>query len=534
MKNSALALVCLLVGGATGYGLRSMSGGGGEGPAPAESVRVKGTKGGRAPDGAGAADETSGRAGAGTARASAAATKGISLADRMKELLVDFDVKSAQKGTAKLSAGDLQAALALVADLPKSADRDALRGQLYRAWAALNPSAAWQAALADPLDKNKGSLLGAVAGELAKTNPAAAIDLALSLGMGGRRSTVLTSVFGEWSKVDAAAAVAYSNAHPDLPVDSFAFSRGLSLLAEKEPMKAANLVVTFKEDLKRKVALSSLMNTWVDSDPGAALNWAQALTNPTTRQDAVAAAVGAWAKIDPAAALAHAQGIPDADTRTNSIKKAWTDWFRNNPTAATSYLATATDEKLLQTLSWDFAYYSESYTPKERAGLLAMIPEGKIKEDLFRSVTDSQIRKGQFNQALEMLNAMPDSSDRDRSVQKLGQEWAASDLDAASKWLKLQPDSSDRDLAVAGFASTLARTDPAGALEWANSIPDPKVRAGAMKNIAVRWLKADAAKAEAWIAGVAEFSEGDKRFIHSMASLRGDYLALPVTVGTRR
>ena len=89
----------------------------------------------------------------------------------MRELLIDFDVKSAQKAAAKLSARDLQAALALVADMPKSADRDALRGQLYRAWAALNPNAAWKAALADPLDKSKGDLLGAVAGEVAKTNP---------------------------------------------------------------------------------------------------------------------------------------------------------------------------------------------------------------------------------------------------------------------------------------------------------------------------------------------------------------------------
>ena len=165
---------------------------------------------------------------------------------------------------------------------------------------------------------------------------------------------------------------------------------------------------------------------------------------------------------------------------------------------------------------------------------MAQIPEGKIKEDIFRTVTDSQIRKGQFNQALEMLNAMPDSSDRDRSVVKLGQEWAASDLDAAAKWLKLQPDSSDRDLAVAGYAGTLARSDPAGALEWANSIPDQKVREGAMKNIAVRWLKADAAKAEAWMGGVTEFSESDKKFIRTMASIRGDYIPMPVTVGTRR
>lgn len=528
-KHVALALACLLIGGAAGYGLRSGIGVDPRKPTPADTNGTRVASGAQARTGGAAPGKT-----AGSTNDGATNVAKVSLGDRMKELLADFDVKSAQKAAARLSADELQAVLALVAAMPKSSDRDALRVQLYRAWAARNPSAAWQAALADPLDKNKGSLPSAVAGEVAKTNPAAAIDLALSLGMGGRRSAVMSAVFSEWSKVDVAAAIAYGNAHPDQPVDSMMFSRGLSQLAEKDPTKAANLVITFAEESYRNVALASLMSTWVDGDPRAALNWAQELSNPKMRQDAIASAVGAWAKVDPAAALAYAQGIPDAVTRANSFKKAWSDWFRSNPTAATSYLASTTDEKLAQSVSWDFSYFSESYSPKERAGLLAQIPEGKLKEEIFRTVTDSQIRKGQFNQALEMLNAMPDSSNRDRNVVKLGQEWAAFDLEAAGKWLKMQADSSDRDLAIAGYASTLARSDPAGALEWANSIPDQKVREGALKNIAVRWLKADGAKAEEWIAGVNVFSESDKKFIRTMASMRGDYIPMVVTVGTRR
>ena len=458
----------------------------------------------------------------------------MSLGDQMKELLADFDMKSAQKAAAKLSASDLQAALALVAAMPKSTDRDSLRWQLYRAWAALNPTAAWKAALADPLDKDKGFLLSAVAGEVAKTNPASAIDLALSLGMGGRRSMVMNAVFQEWSKVDVAAAVAYSKAHPDLPVDYYSFSRGVSLLAEKNPMDAANLVISFKDEMARNGLLTSLMGTWVGSDPAAALSWAQALSNPKLRQDAIASAVGAWAKNDPAAALAHVQSIPDDDTRINSFKKAWSDWFRANPTDATTYLASTGDEKLLQSVGYSFSYLSESFSSKERAELLAQIPEGKAKEDMMRSVTDSQIRKGQYNQALEMLNAMPDSTGRDRNVQQLGQEWAKADLAAATAWLKLQPDSSDRDLAVAGYTSALARTDPAGALDWVKSIPDAKVRDGAMKNVAVGWLRTNAAEAEAWMSSVPEFSETDKKMIRSMAGFRSDSISLPVTVGTRR
>lgn len=523
MKNIVLPVVCLIVGGTAGYGLRSMSIGGETKPASSASAATKGRTG------AGSDSKASGRA----SQAEVASAK-ESLGDLMKELLVDYDLKSAKKAAAKLSAAELQSALALVAAMPKSTSRDALRAQLYSAWAALDLNAAWKAALADPLDKNKGTLLGAVAGALVKTNPTAAIDLALSLGMGGRRSTVMSAVFSEWSKADVSAAIAYSNAHPDLPVDSFSFSLALNQLAEKEPLRAANLALTFKDESRRSIALTNLMGTWVESDPAAALKWAQALSNPKLRHDAIAATVGAWAKSDPAAALAYVQAIPNAETRTESFKKAWTDWFKNSPKEAAAYLGSTTDEKLLQSVRFYFSILSEGFSPKERASLLAQIPAGKIKEDISSAMTDSQIRKGQFNPALELLNAMPDSSGRDRNVVKLGLEWGKTDLAAASAWLKLQPDSTDRDLATAGFVSALARTDPTSAIQWTETIPDQRVRKDALMNVAVGWLKSDSAKAEVWIETVPSFSASDKKTIQFYAKMNSDSLGLPINPGNRR
>lgn len=522
-KNIALPLLCLFVGGVAGYGLRSMSDSGETNPVSSVSAAAKGRSS------VGSDSKASGS----TSQVEAASAK-ESLSDLMNELLVDYDVKSAKKAAAKLSVAELQSALALVAAMPKSMYRDALRTQLYSAWAAIDPNAAWKAALTDPLDKNKGTLLGAVAGTVAKTNPSAAIDLALSLGMGGRRSTVLSAVFSEWGKTDVAAAIAYSNAHPDLSVESFSFSLALNQLAEKEPLKAANLALTFKDESRRGFALTSLMGAWVESDPAAALNWAQALSNPKLRQDAIAATVGAWAKSDPAAALAYVQAIQNAETRTEAFKNAWTDWFKNSPKEAAAYLGSTKDEKLLQSVRFYFSILSEGFSPKERASLLAQIPEGKIKEDISNTMTDSQIRKGQYNQALDMLNAMPDSAGRDRNVVKLGQEWGKTDLKAAAAWLKIQPDSTDRDLATAGYVGALARTDPTSAIKWAEAIPDQKVRSGAMDNIAVGWLKSDPVRAEAWMATVPSFTPSKRKMITSYANMGTDSIMVSVQVGERR
>lgn len=272
----------------------------------------------------------------------------------------------------------------------------------------------------------------------------------------------------------------------------------------------------------------------MESDPNSAVAWAQSLTNPALKKDAIASAVSAWARLDPKAAFDFAQSIQDPDIRQNTLKKGWSDWFRQDPGAATAYLAASKDEQLLQNMAFSFGYMTESLTLKERDALLAQIPEGKAKQDILRAMTDTHIRKGQYNQALELLNGMPDSSQRDNQVVKLSEEWALANRDAAAAWLKIQPDSSDRDLATAGYACTLARSDPQGALKWLESIPDVKVRQGATKSVAARWLKNDPPRAEAWMAGPSGLSESDKKLIRTMAGFSGDYVSTIINVGNRR
>lgn len=538
MKNSVLlGFVCLLLGSVAGYGVRGvvdqkqvsaqLAAGTASRRAYSQSAVVEG-----------AVSSTGGAsASAGSAVATAAADKPlitVSLSDRMKELLMDYDPKSTQKALAKLSVTDLQAALALVAAMPKSTDRDGLRYELYRAWAAQNPTAAWQAALNDPLDKDRGYVLGAVAGVVAKSDPKAAIDLAMSLGMGAKRGTVMNAVFESWSKTDVASALAYANLHPDLAIDSYTFTRGLSALAETAPQRAAELALSMK-DQSRSYVLSSLMSNWVTTDPSAAMAWANAQTNPSFQKDAISAVLSAWSKNDPVAALNYARDITNPDIRDSSLQNAWRDWFRRSPTEATGYLVKSGDAKLMENVAYSFSYLADKFTAKEQASLLAQIPEGKGKQDILRSLTSSQIRNGRFNQALEFLNAMPDSSSRDSNVAQLGQEWAKSDIKAAEAWLKIQPESTDRDLAVTGFATTLAGSNPQAALEWVNTIPDAALRKSALKNVATRWLKSDPAKADAWMAGVKEFTASDRRDIESMSKFRSDFsLPISVSVGTRR
>jgi Tetratricopeptide repeat len=198
-------------------------------------------------------------------------------------------------------------------------------------------------------------------------------------------------------------------------------------------------------------------------------------------------------------------------------------------------LGSCNDEKLMESVGSNFAYNTEGFALREKASLLEKLPEGKPKQDILRSLAQVQIRRGQYNQAMELLNDMPDSTDRDHTVQQLGSQWAEFDPKAAEKWLKLQPDSSDRDLAVAGFATVLARTDPQAAVKWADTIPDEAVRSGLLKDIAFLWLKADPANAEAWLTGVSELSDSDKDALRKTAQTEGgDRASTSVNVSDRR
>ncbi|MDB6118078.1 MAG: hypothetical protein JWO08_1859 [Verrucomicrobiaceae bacterium] len=518
--------VCLLVGAAAGYQLRSPQ----QAAAVASAVLqpVATAKAGQAAGTWDKADKAAdARAEENSARMSA------SLGERMKGLLERYNDAAARKDVYNLSEAEVQLALSLVAAMPKSTERDSLIENLYRAWAKTNPNAAWKAALAE-LKKTDKNHLGTVAGEVARTNPTEAIRLALSLGGGSQRSTVFSELFLQWGKVDVNGAVAYLNKHPDLPASSWIMSNAISETAEKDPAQAAKLAMTMTDSQSRSYSMSTVMRKWAERDPKAAWDWVQNIENPTLRQEAMGQALSGWVGKDSRAAMDMAQAIKDPGVRAAVMKSTIASWFSKDPDAAMAYLSLSKDEKVMRDMGWQIANTLETLTTQERTALLGKLPEGKSKEDIYQAMAYSQTRRGQFNQAVEMLNNMPDSSNRDYALQNLGKSWAESDLKGATAWLKLQPDSSDRDVAVAGYVNVLARTDPQGALQWADTIPDEGVKSGTLRSIVARWLNSDPARAEKWLTGTTAIPEGEKQNIRDNAIKYGpDRMSYGINVNNR-
>ena len=515
MKIIALCLVCLLVGLAGGYGLKTAT-------LEKASTAVK-------PDGKGSSASNSASVAIQTAKSV------VNLETLMNDLLKDYDLKSAQKATADLSLEQVKAALDLLAKKPRSNDRDALRSVLFQAWASKDMPSAWKAVLADASD-TRGTLAGAVAAVLARSNPQAALEMVQTLGMGGRRSGAFGAVMSAWSKKDVKAAIEHALAHPEVMGNyGVSFNKDLTSLAEKDPMQAAGLALRFKEESRRTSMLTSLMDGWITRDPKAAFDWAIAQTNPKLRQEAVTAAVGAWSKTDPKAALEYVASISDGDVRQQSFKRAWGDWFKSDPLAATDHLSGIKDSHMLDDVRFYFSYYTEGFTSAERGQLLARLGDPAFKTRVMDSMSDNLIRKGNYNEAINLLNELPDSTSRDRNVCQLSAEWAKNDPAAVGQWLKSLPDSSDKDLAIAGYARSLASSDPNAAIAEVMKIPDAKVRDGALNNVAAVWMRLDPTAATAWMATQPGISESDRKMIEMYSRMSGTIsIGLPVMVGDRR
>jgi hypothetical protein len=518
MKIIALCLMCLLIGLVAGYGLKTST------VEVVAAVDSSVRAGGKGP------------AASGDSVAMQPAKGAVNLETLMDDLLKDYDLKSAKRATADLSVEQVKAALDLLAKKPRSVERETLRVVLFQAWAVKDMPAAWKAVLADTSD-TRGSLAGAVAAVLARSNPKAALEMVQTLGMGGRRTGAIGAVMNEWSKKDVTAAIEHALAHPEVMANyAVSFNKDLSSLAEKDPLQAAGLVLRFKEESRRTSMLTSLMDGWITRDPKAAFDWAIAQTNPKLRQEAVAAAVGAWSKSDPKAAMDYVATISDGEVRQQSFKRAWGDWFKSDPLAATDHLSGIKDAKMLDDVRFYLSYYTEGFTSAERGQLLSRLSDPAFKNRVMDSMSDNLIRKGSYNDAIELLNELPDSTSRDRNVCQLSAEWAKNDPGAVSEWLKTLPDSSDKDLAIAGYSRSLALSDPNAAIAEAMKIPDVKVRHGAINNIAAVWMRTDARAAEAWMATQPGISEADRKMIEMYAHMSSSSISigLPVMVGDRR
>jgi hypothetical protein len=214
---------------------------------------------------------------------------------------------------------------------------------------------------------------------------------------------------------------------------------------------------------------------------------------------ALGSLVQALALSDPGAAFAWVDKIQGHGTKLASQTAVMGAWFKTDPDAAINYLVASKNPQLESGLATPLSQAMTEMTAQEQARVLEKLPAGKMKTEVLSAVVRSASRAGRYQDAVRLLNDVPDSMDRDCDLQDLAYKWSSSDRKTVQDWLKQLPDSTDRDLLTAGYAAALAITDAQAALQVLPSIPDENVRRTAARNVYARWYAKEPAAAEAWL-----------------------------------
>ncbi|MFZ4763456.1 MAG: hypothetical protein ACOYMN_00780 [Roseimicrobium sp.] len=439
--------------------------------------------------------------------------------------------------TSGLTLDQIQAGLRYLEAKPGGEANRALLTELMRGWARLDVNAAWQHALGSAPGLQRNSMLAAVAGELARTQPEQAVKLALSVPQPAARTNTLRGVLQDWAKVNPDAAVAYWNSHAELPSD---VSLGFTMFSSStmpDPAKAAALALGFRSASSMDNSnpeLTAALQHWVQKDAAAAKAWAISLPSGAQRDRALRALANALVETQPQAALDALAQMTATGSRKGALTGLLTTWMRADPQAAIAHVSRMPEAEA-KDVAGSLGYSMNALTIEEQGRLLGQLPDGAMKTDMMGTLVRNQTRAGRYGDAATMLNAMPDSSERDRALHELGIEWAGKDPAAVQAWLKQQADSSDRDLLVAGYAAALASTDPQGALTTVSGIPDTKVQRTALKNVYVKWRLTDLQAADAWLQSTPLVNDRERDSMKRMAELSMRFpMMLTPSIGTKR
>lgn len=249
------------------------------------------------------------------------------------------------------------------------------------------------------------------------------------------------------------------------PRDQELWSRSFLAWARKDREEAVAAVLKIENKGIRERSLGSIAEHLAEVDLKKALKWAGELEGEAAGI-ALAEVLEEGTNSDPKLVAENVEKIKDRKTRLKLIHEIGEEWGERDPDAALEW-AKDLDEG------------------KETA-------IGEIAESVLRVDAD---------RAQEILDLIPDSSQRDDVMQQIARARAVADVEQAIEWLSSLP-AEDRSTAWSGVAREWAQTDPEAAALYAANSDDPAVRDQLVAAASYVWGQRDPAEAAAWAQGL--------------------------------
>ncbi len=321
--------------------------------------------------------------------------------------------------------------------LPPSAQNSARIKIFFKAWAQLDPTAAFEKATTFHTPETRGTAIGAI---ITGADPAAAGALA-----------------GAIAKLP-------DDALPALTKAQY-FSEAVVKWSEVDPAAAAQFLgATQFGGLNYGMAFYSVAQSWATRDPVAALAWAQQQRQTMMGLSPVNGAVLGWWKKDPAGAEAFALAQIGTPLGKQLITNLVNQMGNDDHAKAAAWVKELPDAEL-RNQSYQMLASQLAFTDPKAAAVWAMtLPPESIDDAVGSAVSF----------------------------------WAQSDPTAAAGWIQGLSGNA-RDSAISSYSYATAEADPAAATTWAATIADEKKRASALRSTFRQWRKRDAGAAQAWI-----------------------------------
>lgn len=400
---------------------------------------------------------------------------------------------------------DPRAAVAAVAALPASAQRQSWLSTLVRHWAQVDLAAttAWAEAL--PRSPRRASLLANVAGVIAADAPHEAIAFAETLDGNARRQAI-GAALNAWAEQDPAAAMAaldemgrdirdhwrrqiagrwvdqdahatweWALSQPPSRARAMLLWIPLGAIARTDPLEAIALAGSLR-GRERVEAITMALGTWASTDVRAAANWAARSNNvdPGERDGRLRTVLGTWARDDPLAALAWVEA---SNLSTGpAVSAVARQYAARSPRQAMDWVLSQPLGVQRQAIGGVVNAWARD-APQTAARAVARIRNDQVRA-VGREALASTWGETDPNRALRWVAGLADAAARTDLTTRVLRLWVNYDADAAATHVRRMRDAGQRDAMTLTLiqSGTLPYNDPDLAEELYDAIADPEVR----------------------------------------------------------
>lgn len=401
---------------------------------------------------------------------------------------------------------DPRAAVAAVAALPASMQRQSWLSTLIKHWARVDLAAASTWAEALPPTPERAGLLANLAGVIAEDAPLEAIAFAEALTGNARRQAIGSALFawaeqdpsaamaaldevgdhimrmgwqqqiaGRWASQDAHATWEWALAQPPSRARVRLLWIPLGRIAQTDPLEALVLAEGLR-GRERGEAVMMALGTWASNDARGAANWAARAedVDPSGRDDHLRHVLSIWAREDPLAALAWVEASNLSSWRAVSAVAG--QYANQNPRQALSWVLSQPVGIQRQAIGGVVrAWAREAPQAASRA-------VGRILNDQVRAVGQEALAstwaETDPSRALRWVASVSDAATRTELTARVLHRWGDDDAEAVARHVRRVRDAGERDAMALTLirSASLAYSEPDVAEELYEAISDPEAR----------------------------------------------------------